>query len=118
MCVFVAAVTLSLYLIPIFWSQWTSSTILTLSSFRTPLVTLPFPAITICNTNSVKKSAVQKLAPNSEEHSIVQDICRYDSAKIQTTTTWMNMRRVLRQVSGSNPSMKLFLLQNQHFFPE
>lgn len=100
LCVFVAATSLSLYTIWIFWTQWSSNTILTLNSFRSPFVELPFPAVTICNTNFVQKSAVQKFKPTSEEGSIIRDICHYDSAQINTTTTWQRMRQVLREVSS------------------
>lgn len=99
MCVFVIAVSLSAYLTISLWNQWAKSTIVTMSSFRTPLITLPFPAITICNSNSVKRSIVQHFARDSIEHSMVQDFCTQGDVFPNTSTTWGRMRQFLTNVS-------------------
>lgn len=66
---------LSGYLISSIWTQWTSSLIVVISPEKIPITFVPFPAVTICNTNVVKKSVIEKMIPNSMEYNIAQAHC-------------------------------------------
>lgn len=93
-----AAISLSAFLITIIWRQWSVATIVTLRPVQTHLKYMPFPAITICNTNSLKRSHIAKFAPDSIERSMVRDICDSDESLPNTTTTWTQMRQFVKNV--------------------
>lgn len=63
-------------------------------------------AITICNMNKVRKSAVQNIPTNSSERSVVKSLCARggissDNETITDSATWTLYRKVLLDVSNS-----------------
>lgn len=98
-CVLLVVLVLSGWLITIIWIKWTTATIITFSPYRTPVSDLPFPAITICNTNIIQKTAVQTISPNSEEHKMAEDICSIEYGFPLTATTWTRFHQVWHNVN-------------------
>lgn len=67
---------LSAYFISHVWVKWSASpVIITLNSMATPISEFPFPAITICNMNQARQSAVANIRPGTTEHSFLQYLC-------------------------------------------
>lgn len=98
-CVFVLVFGISVSFIRIIWTQWTTSTIVTFDSHQTVMTYVPFPAITICNTNLVKSSAVQKLANDSQAFSIVKDLCEIEARPPYTMAKAKTVQQVMWNVS-------------------
>lgn len=100
---FLSALIVAFYLSGAFintiWTQWSTSTIVVMGSNRVPVVDIPFPAVTICNTNLVKRSVVEQIDPASREFQIVDDFCDSEYESMVVNDTWVNMYRVIKNVS-------------------
>lgn len=66
-----------------------------------PLPTLPFPAVTVCNSNLVKKSLAEKIPPNTRNYEIVQSFCRVGYMPIDLDETWYDIYRATKNVGFS-----------------
>nr|XP_017101236.2 pickpocket protein 28 [Drosophila bipectinata] len=58
------------------YNKWEiTPVIIGISSHMTPINSIPFPAITICNMNQAKKSKVEHLVPGSVGYAMLQKTC-------------------------------------------
>ncbi|XP_031626094.1 pickpocket protein 28-like isoform X2 [Contarinia nasturtii] len=93
----------SIYFITNIWIKWSASPmIITLNAHSTPISEFPFPAVTICNMNQAKKSAVDKIPRFTVDYSLVQSLCtlsRYDDSNTTKPGKWHDFKRVLLKVS-------------------
>lgn len=112
---FLLVVLFSIYFISSIWIKWSASPIIiTLSSMPKSIKDIPFPAITVCNMNQVRKNMVLKIPKNSSEFSVIKSLCRSDPSLDNSTPpdygTGLLYRRVLLTVSvfDQNNSMNFF----------
>lgn len=61
-------------------------------------------AVTICNMNLAKKSAVENFLDGSKEYSIVQSLCHYQGQRNPNETKpgiekWLEVQKVLMKVN-------------------
>ncbi|XP_061400879.1 pickpocket protein 28-like [Musca vetustissima] len=78
-----------LYMAIYFLNKWQNTpVIISLSSQPTPIENLPFPSVTICNMNSLKRSKVENIEVDSPEYAYRQKICsqKYDYTRFQNFT--------------------------------
>lgn len=80
------------------WIQWTTSTIVIMNSDRVPITDLPFPAVTICNSNLARKSVADKMEDGSREREIVQSFCASEYNPLLVEETWESMYKVIENV--------------------
>lgn len=100
---------LSVYFISHVWMKWSASpVIITLNSLATPITEFPFPAITICNMNQARKSAVANIRPWTTEYSFLQYLCLNETAMNSTGSRaekWPRFRKFMQDVSESCEDM-------------
>ncbi|XP_061400868.1 pickpocket protein 28-like [Musca vetustissima] len=78
-----------LYMAIYFLNKWQNTpVIISLSSKPTPISSLPFPTVTICNMNQIQRSNVEKFSVNSPEYAYSQKICfqKYNYTKFHNFT--------------------------------
>lgn len=102
---------LSAYFISHVWMKWSASpVIITLNSMATPITEFPFPAITICNMNQARKSAVANIRPWTPQYSFLQNLC-LNPTTINVTGSkaekWPLFRNFMLNVSQSCEDMLL-----------
>lgn len=108
MVTFLLVLALSIYFISNVWMRWSAAPIIiALNSMSTSIKELPFPgnylvsaahrkkvtffhliffkAVTICNMNQAKKSAVKKIRYGSSEYSILSNYCWHTQEKDNST---------------------------------
>lgn len=93
----VLALYLSGYLINIFWEQLTLTTIVTMIPDRIRSEKLPFPAVTICNSNIVRKSVIDRMAPNTMDYILAEHQCQ-DEFGLNVSTTYRSMYKIAKKV--------------------
>lgn len=92
-------VILSGYFISKMWTQWTEKTIVTVKPMRVPSSTLPFPAVTVCNTNLVRKSIIEQMHPESLEHKMAREHCNPNEYHMSSLNySWISMYNVVDEV--------------------
>lgn len=102
---------LSAYFISHVWVKWSASpVIITLNSLATPISEFPFPAITICNMNQARNSAVTNIRPGTTEYSFLQYLCLNQTAGNITglkaeKEKWPRFRKFMLDVSESCKDM-------------
>lgn len=75
--------------------------IITLNPTLTHIEDIPFPAVTICNMNRVKKSVINKLQNDSDEYKSAHRLCIKtwdDDVQVSTTNTWSEFKSTLLKV--------------------
>ncbi|XP_052565712.1 pickpocket protein 28 isoform X2 [Culex pipiens pallens] len=76
---FVLVSMLSIYFITSVYQKWQSNPIIIgLNPIATHIRDIPFPAVTICNMNQARRAAAERMAPNSQEQSLLESICSLD----------------------------------------
>lgn len=93
----VLALYLSGYLISFIWEQLMLGTIVTMIPDRIHSSSMPFPAVTICNSNVARKSVIERMAPHSWEHMIAEHQCR-DGFSLNVSATYRSMYNVAKKV--------------------
>ncbi|CAH0557483.1 unnamed protein product [Brassicogethes aeneus] len=107
---FVIAVLFAAYYIADIYKKWNSSpVIISFSPFDADLTNIPFPAITICNMNQVKRYEAEKILKEGSdvEKSILYDICNseYLINVTNTETKWETLQDFLVRVGSSCENM-------------
>lgn len=99
---FISVLILSIYFITNVWLKWSASPmIITLSALSTPITDFPFPAVTICNMNQARKSAVEKIPYDSIDYALVQSLCVQNPEENVTNTQsgkWTDFQKLLIKV--------------------
>lgn len=100
---------LSGYFISHVWIKWSASpVIITLNALATPITEFPFPAITICNMNQARKSAVANIRPDTIQYSFLQNLCLNHTVKNGTSSKgdkWPPFHKFMVDVSQSCKEM-------------
>ncbi|XP_065217344.1 pickpocket protein 28-like [Planococcus citri] len=81
--------------------------IMSLSAKSTSLTTIPFPAITICNMNNVRKTMAEQILSTNDsilEQSLLEDFCEEDTLLESTmednnTSSWHQVQNFMVKVS-------------------
>uniref|UniRef100_A0A182IM43 Pickpocket n=1 Tax=Anopheles atroparvus TaxID=41427 RepID=A0A182IM43_ANOAO len=69
----------SIYFISSVYIKWQSSPIIIgLNPIATHIRSIPFPAVTICNMNQVRKEAAERIEAHTLDQSVLQSICSID----------------------------------------
>lgn len=108
---FILVFALSAYFISNVWLKWSSSpVIITLNPVSTSISEFPFPAITVCNMNQAKKSAVTGISKDSPRYSILQRLCA-DSIQFNESDArvekWSRFSQFMLDVAQSCNAMLL-----------
>ncbi|XP_050069276.1 pickpocket protein 28 [Anopheles maculipalpis] len=76
---FLVVTACSIYFISNVYIKWQSSPIIIgLNPIATHIKNIPFPAVTICNMNQVRREAAERIEQNTLEQSVLQSICSID----------------------------------------
>ncbi|XP_055644078.1 pickpocket protein 28 [Toxorhynchites rutilus septentrionalis] len=89
---------LSIYFISSVYQKWQSTPIIIgLNPIATHIRDIPFPAVTICNMNQARRTAAERIAPNSLEHAMLESICSLDGEYNATNYEgkWSNVQKTL-----------------------
>lgn len=79
---------------------------------RAPVARLPFAALTICNTNLVKRSIATQIDPNSREHKVIREFCKSEfEGPLDIDETWEKVYHVIKNV-GSHSTRKKKIRRN------
>lgn len=108
---FCLVVALSCYFISNVYAKWSASpVIITLNSVDTPLTAFPFPAITICNMNQAKRSAVRFIPSTSPKYFILQTLCSNSNVPnvSDSKEKWPRFRQFMMDVAQSCEDMLLY----------
>lgn len=74
---FIFVVLLSMYFISNVYEKWNASPIIIAqNAYATSISEFPFPAVTICNLNQVKKSKIAHVQKGTVESMLVKSICQ------------------------------------------
>ncbi|XP_035735127.1 pickpocket protein 28-like [Vespa mandarinia] len=106
---FTTAVLTATYYIWFLYQKWvTSPIIISLSPEPISLNEFPFPAVTICNMNNVKKSEANRIenGENIREKLLLEDFCNSENVSVaydleQEAVEWNAMRHFMINVSQS-----------------
>ncbi|XP_015179465.1 PREDICTED: pickpocket protein 28-like [Polistes dominula] len=110
---FTAAVLTATYYIWSLYAKWvTSPIIISISPETVSLDDFPFPAVTICNMNNVKKSEAIRIenGENIQEKLLLEDLCNSDNSSVTSNLgnkglEWNVMRHFMINVSQSCSDM-------------
>uniref|UniRef100_A0A182VZA7 Pickpocket n=1 Tax=Anopheles minimus TaxID=112268 RepID=A0A182VZA7_9DIPT len=76
---FLVVTACSVYFISKVYIKWQSSPIIIgLNPIATHIKNIPFPAVTICNMNQVRKEAAERIEEHTLEQTVLQSICSID----------------------------------------
>uniref|UniRef100_A0A182R635 Pickpocket n=1 Tax=Anopheles funestus TaxID=62324 RepID=A0A182R635_ANOFN len=76
---FLVVTACSIYFISKVYIKWQSSPIIIgLNPIATHIKNIPFPAVTICNMNQVRREAAERIEEHTLEQSVLQSICSID----------------------------------------
>ncbi|XP_026668491.1 pickpocket protein 28-like [Ceratina calcarata] len=95
------------------YQKWVDSPIIiSLSPEPVPLNEIPFPSVTICNMNNVKKSEADRIHAGNDARKkmLLEDMCNFDNETVnnepdQAAVKWENMLRFMINVSQSCTEM-------------
>ncbi|CAH1118446.1 unnamed protein product, partial [Phaedon cochleariae] len=97
------------YYISNIYAKWNSSpVIISFSPFDADLSSIPFPAVTICNMNQVKKTEALKIKAdgNPMELKLLNDLCNGNEVDtLSTPYNWTTLRNFLIRVGTSCTDM-------------
>ncbi|XP_033190867.1 pickpocket protein 28 [Bombus vancouverensis nearcticus] len=109
---FTLAVLTAAYYIWFLYRKWVSTPIIiALSPESVSLDQFPFPSVTICNMNNVKKSEAVRINAGNDirKKLLLEDMCRLESMSPrsfnESTITWDNVLRFMINVSQSCTDM-------------
>lgn len=69
-----------MYFISNIYQKWTASPIIIAqNAYATSISEFPFPAVTICNLNQVKKSKIEHVKEGTIESMMVKSLCQLDN---------------------------------------
>lgn len=99
---FLLVVMLTVYYISNIYEKWSASpVIIALSAVATPVVDIPFPAVTICNMNQARESVVSSIVKGTAEDMLLQGLCNkpvnFTGTKSENTN-WTKFREFLVRV--------------------
>lgn len=99
---FLLVVILTVYYISNIYEKWTASPIIiALNAVATPVVDIPFPAVTICNMNQARESVVSSIVKGTAEDMLLQGLCNkpvnFTGTKSENTN-WTKFREFLVRV--------------------
>ncbi|XP_053669881.1 pickpocket protein 28 [Anopheles nili] len=76
---FLVVTACSIYFISNVYIKWQSSPIIIgLNPIATHIKNIPFPAVTICNMNQVRREAAERIEEHTLEQTVLQSICSID----------------------------------------
>lgn len=95
-------VVLTFYYISNIYEKWSASpVIIALNAVATPVVDIPFPAVTICNMNQARESVVSSIVKGTAEDMLLQGLCNkpvnFTGTKAENTN-WTKFRAFLVRV--------------------
>ncbi|XP_055320679.1 pickpocket protein 28 [Sitodiplosis mosellana] len=110
---FLLVVILSVVFITNVYRKWDESPIIiTLNSETTSITQIPFPAVTICNMNQVRLSAIRDIPKDSNEFATVKSLCRIGRDQLMNETfskgSWALYRNIIKKVSPRCEDMLLY----------
>lgn len=77
---FIFVLMLSMYFISNIYQKWTASPIIIAqNAYATSISEFPFPAVTICNFNQVKKSKIEDVKDGTIEQMLVNSLCQLNN---------------------------------------
>lgn len=100
---FIFVVLLSMYFISNVYEKWNASpVIIAQNAYATSISEFPFPAVTICNLNQVKKSKIENVQKGTIESMLVKSICQLTDNEDEVADfqgKWATFRSFLLDVS-------------------
>lgn len=95
-------VLLTFYYISNIYEKWSASPIIiAMNAVATPVVDIPFPAVTICNMNQARESVVSSIVKGTAEDMLLQGLCNkpvnFTGTKSENTN-WTKFREFLVRV--------------------
>ncbi|XP_055372760.1 pickpocket protein 28-like [Condylostylus longicornis] len=107
---FVFVVLVSGYFISNVWNKWKATPII-ISTSPLPTFTssIPFPSITICNLNRVRKSRVAQLEKGTYNYTLLWSLCNQDTGNYLPNYlgSWKNFRPVMLEMAQPCKEMLL-----------
>ncbi|XP_039287322.1 pickpocket protein 28-like [Nilaparvata lugens] len=122
---FLLAVIAAIYFITNTFRKYTETpVIMTMSPTATLLSSIPFPAITICNMNNVRRSEAEKIlkAPNDTtsilERQLLRSRCNHDLDEVEDnrTSDWNYIKEFMFKVSQPCEDMLVACLWHREFY--
>nr|CAD28127.1 putative sodium channel [Anopheles gambiae] len=98
---FLVVTACSIYFISNVYIKWQSSPIIIgLNPIATHIRNIPFPAVTICNMNQLRREAAERIEQNTLEQTVLQSICSIDGDfnDTQYEGKWSAVKRMLLSV--------------------
>ncbi|XP_058817822.1 pickpocket protein 28 [Topomyia yanbarensis] len=95
---FISVSILSIYFITNVYQKWQSTPIIIgMNPIATHIRNIPFPAVTICNMNQARRTAAERITPNSVEQMVLDSICSLDGDVNLTSYEgkWSVVRKLL-----------------------
>uniref|UniRef100_A0A182WSG5 Pickpocket n=1 Tax=Anopheles quadriannulatus TaxID=34691 RepID=A0A182WSG5_ANOQN len=105
---FLVVTACSIYFISNVYIKWQSSPIIIgLNPIATHIRNIPFPAVTICNMNQMRREAAERIEQNTLEETVLQSICSIDGDfnDTQYEGKWSAVKRML--LSATQPCSAL-----------
>lgn len=100
---FLFVLMLSIFFISNIYEKWTASPIIIAqNAYATSISEFPFPAVTICNLNQVKKSKIENVHKGSIESMLLKSLCQLsndDEEMENYQGKWSSFRDFLLNVS-------------------
>ena len=93
--------------------------IITMSALATPITEFPFPAVTVCNMNQAKKSAVLRMPLDSKDYGMIESLCTQapdGNATDPMSGKWKQFKRLLLKVIASAYSKRNNSSKNMFHF--
>lgn len=101
---FIFVLMLSMYFISNIYEKWTASPIIIAqNAYATSISEFPFPAVTICNLNQVKRSKIENVQKGSIESMLVKSLCQLNNDDDEVEDyegKWSSFRNFLLNVSN------------------
>uniref|UniRef100_A0A182UKS5 Pickpocket n=1 Tax=Anopheles melas TaxID=34690 RepID=A0A182UKS5_9DIPT len=105
---FLVVTACSIYFISNVYIKWQSSPIIIgLNPIATHIRNIPFPAVTICNMNQLRREAAERIEQNTLEQTVLQSICLLDGDfnDTQFDGKWSEVKQML--LSATQPCSAL-----------
>ncbi|XP_052863803.1 pickpocket protein 28 [Anopheles cruzii] len=105
---FIVVTTCAIYFISNVYLKWQSSPIIIgLNPIATNIKDIPFPAVTICNMNQVRREAADRIEAHTLEQTVLQAICSIDGDinVTQYEGKWSAVKQLL--LSATQPCSRL-----------
>ncbi|XP_050088417.1 pickpocket protein 28 [Anopheles aquasalis] len=105
---FIVVTACAIYFISNVYIKWQSSPIIIgLNPIATPIKDIPFPAVTICNMNQVRREAAVRIEAHTLEQTVLQAICSIDGDLNSTgyEGKWSAVKKLL--LSATQPCSRM-----------